>query len=116
MLPLVLLHPSRSAPRCVLPLLLFAALDPLSVVTFAATSRQVTAAELVAAPAVAQMAGVRGAEIPCNTVSRLDPSNQRPGYTIHREYSTMEADIHCALRSVVVVGGTRDERERLQFI
>ena len=75
--------------------------------------RQVTAAELVAV--VAQIAGVQVAEIlliwasiPCNTVSRLDPGNQRPGYTVHREYSTREGDVQCALGSVVVVGGTRE--------
>ena len=46
--------------------------------------RQLTTAELVAV--VAQIAGVQVSEIilirgsmPCNTVSRLDPSNQRPG-------------------------------------
>ena len=73
----------------------------------------VTAAELVAV--VARIAGVQVAEIlliwvsvPCNTVSRLDPSNQRPGYTVHREYTTREGDVQCALGTVVVVGGTRE--------
>ena len=48
------------------------------------------------------------APAPCNTVGRLDPSNQRPGYTAHRECSTRERDVHCALGAVVVVGGTRE--------
>ena len=75
--------------------------------------RQVTTAELVAA--VAQIAGIQVGEIlliwasiPCDTVSRLDPGNQRPGYTAHREYSTREVGVHCALGAVVVVGGTRE--------
>jgi hypothetical protein len=65
--------------------------------------------------AVAQIAGIQVGEIlliwasiPCNTVSRLDPGNQRPGYTVHKEYSTREGDVHCALGLVVVVGGTRE--------
>lgn len=37
----------------------------------------------------------------------MDPSNQCLGYTVHRKYSTMEADVHCALESVMV-GGTRE--------
>ena len=75
--------------------------------------RQVTAAEPLVV--VAQLAGVQVAEIlliwasvPCSTASRLDPGNKRPYYTVHREYSTREADVHCALGSVVVVGGTRE--------
>ena len=43
-----------------------------------------------------------------NAVSRLDPSNPRPGYTVHREYSTREGDVQCALGAIAVVGGTRE--------
>ena len=75
--------------------------------------RQVTAADLVAE--VARIAGVQVAEmllmwapVPCNTVSRLDPGSQRPGYTVHREYSTREGDVQCPLVAVPVVGGTRE--------
>ena len=47
--------------------------------------------------------------VPCNTVSRLDPGNQRPSYTVHRDYSTREApDVHCAQGSVLVVEATRE--------
>ena len=55
--------------------------------------RQGTATELVVV--VSRMTGIQVAEIhliwasvSCNTVSRLDPSNQRPGYTVHMEYTS----------------------------
>ena len=51
---------------------------------------------------------LKWASAPYNTVSRVEPSNQRRGYKVHREYSTREGDVQYALGAVVVVGGTRE--------
>ena len=80
--------------------------------------RQVTAAELlgVVARLASRFAGSKDTAdmgigaLQHSTTSRLDPGNQRPGYTMHKEYSTreLETDVHCAQGSVVVVAGTRE--------
>jgi hypothetical protein len=71
---------------------------------------EVPPAQLLAA--IAELAGVLiqeikfvWASVPCETLSRLDPSNQR--HTHHREYSK-DSSVVCKQRVVVVTGGTRE--------
>ena len=70
---------------------------------------KVPPAQLLAA--IAEVAGVLiqetkfvWASVPCDTLSRLDPSNQR--HTHHREYPK-DSNVVCRQRVIVVAGGTR---------
>ena len=71
---------------------------------------EVPPAQLLAA--VAELVGVLiqeikfvWASVPCETLSRLDPNNQR--HTHHKEYSK-DNNVVCRRRAVVVIGGTRE--------
>ena len=66
--------------------------------------------------AIAAQAGIAQEEIlfiwasvPCTTLGAIDSSNQRPGYTWHRDYSK-HSQKRCRCGAIAVTGGTREPR------
>ena len=49
------------------------------------------------------------ASVPCTTLGSIDSSNQRPGYTYHRDYSK-HSQKRCKCGAVAITGGTREPR------
>ena len=47
------------------------------------------------------------ASVPCTTLGSIDSSNQRPGYTFHRDYSK-HSQRRCKRAAVAITGGTRE--------
>ena len=65
---------------------------------------------------IAEQAGIEQEEIlfmwvsvPCTTLGSIDSSNQRPGYTYHRDYSK-HSQKRWKCGTVAIIGGTREPR------
>ena len=66
--------------------------------------------------AITEQAGIKQEEIlfiwasvPCTTLGAINSSNQRPGYTYHRDYSKHNQK-RCKRGAVAITGGTWERR------